>query len=352
LSNNSIDRRLFLKAFGAFGFGMASRSFTTASPWAGELDKEPERFTDTRLAMGTYVSIILVHTSEKMAREAMDKAFGEIHRLSKLMNHFDDDSSIGLLNRQGRLEDAPQDIVEVIAEALKYYELTDGMFDISIKPVIDLFKEKFSGGNTEHPTEREIKKVLNLVGSHMIELNGRDIRFEKPGMSITLDGIAKGFIVDKASSILLYHNIENHLINAGGDIKAMGLRIDGKPWKAAIQDPMKKKEYLDTIYMSNAAVATSGNYENYFDNKKMFHHIANPRTGLSPVQNSSVSVIAPTAMEADALATSLMVMSSADGISFINSMPEREALIISRGNHKKRSGGWESFKQESISFKG
>lgn len=343
MSNNSIDRRIFLKAFGAFGLGLACRRFTTSSSLAGESDNKPERFTETRLMMGTYVSIILVHASEERSKSAADAAFEEIDRLSKLINRFDDESPVGRLNKEGGLEDAPQDLIEVITEASKYYRLTEGAFDITIKPVIDMFSKKFSGGKTEYPSEREIKKALKLVGSDMIEINGRDIKFKKPGMSITLDGIAKGYIVDKASSILLYHNIENHLINAGGDIKAMGLRIDGQPWKAAIQDPMKKENYLDTIHLSNAAVATSGNYENYFDNEKLYHHIADPKTGLSPVQNSSASVIAPAAMEADALATSLMVMDSTDGINFINSMSEREALIISRGNHIKRSKGWESF---------
>ena len=243
MSNNSIDRRLFLKAFGAFGFGLACRRFTTSSSWAKELDNKPERFTETRLVMGTYVSIILVHAYEKRAKDAFDAAFVEIDRLSKLMNRFDVESPIGHLNKEGRLEDAPQDIIEVITEALKYYRLTEGAFDISIKPVIDMFSRKFSGEKIEYPREREIKKALDLVGSDMIEINGRNIRFKKPGMSITLDGIAKGYIVDKASSILLYHNIENHLINAGGDIKAMGLRIDGKPWKAAIQDPIAALRY-------------------------------------------------------------------------------------------------------------
>lgn len=294
--------------------------------------------------MGTYVSITLIHVKEKTAREAAEAAFVEIGRISKLMDRFDDESPISRLNREGRLEDAPPDIIDVISHALKYYRLTGGAFDITIGPVIELFKERFSGEKAEYPGEKEIEDALSLVGSDKIEIEDRNIRFARSGMSITLDGIAKGYIIDRVSDILVNHDIESHLINAGGDIKAVGHREDGKPWKAAIQDPMKRKEYLDTIYLSNEALATSGNYENYFDNEKIFHHIVNPETGLSPVLNISASVIAPTAMEADALATSLLVMESGEGIDFIDSMPDCEALIISRENHIKRSKGWESIR--------
>jgi len=162
-------------------------------------------------------------------------------------------------------------------------------------------------------------------------------------MGITLDGIAKGYIVDRASVILLKYKIENHLINASGDIKAMGLRADGRPWTVAIQDPVKKNNHLDLIHLTDIAVATSGNYENYFDRDKIFHHIVNPKTGRSPVLNVSASVIAPTAMEADVLATTLVVMNSTDGLRLIDSLPQCEALIISRANQIKRSTGWKSF---------
>ena len=161
-------------------------------------------------------------------------------------------------------------------------------------------------------------------------------------MRITLDGIAKGYIVDAASSILMSCGIENHLINAGGDIKAIGIRDDGEPWKVAIQDPLKENNHLDVIELTDAAVATSGNYENYFDREKMFHHIVNPKTGLSPFLNTSASVIAPTVMEADVLATSLLIMESVDGIRLIDSFPRCEALIISRTHQSKKSAGWRS----------
>ena len=344
LKNNSlIDRRSFVIISGAMGLKLA---YDVIIPRAGEAvdnKKVPSKFSRTELAMGTIVSMTLISTSIEMAEEAMAQAYEEVTRLSDLMNRFDEKSPIARLNREGLLKDAHPDIIEVISNALKYYSLTGGAFDITVKPVIDLFKKKFSGGKDEYPSEDEIQEVLNLVGSDKIELNGRDISLKKPGMGITLDGIAKGYIVDRASVILLKYKIENHLINAGGDIKAMGVRADGRPWTVAIQDPVKKNNHLDLIHLTDIAVATSGNYENYFDRDKIFHHIVNPKTGRSPVLNVSASVIAPTAMEADVLATTLVVMNSTDGLRLIDSLPQCEALIISRANQIKRSTGWKSF---------
>ncbi|MFC1823895.1 FAD:protein FMN transferase, partial [Thermodesulfobacteriota bacterium] len=187
------------------------------------------------------------------------------------------------------------------------------------------------------------EQVMALIGADKIDVKDGSIRFNKPGMGITLDGIAKGFIVDRASVLLSKHKIENFLINAGGDIRTRGTRTDRKPWKVAIQDPaLKGKNYPDVVRMTDGAIATSGNYEIYFDREKMFHHIVNPRSGLSPTLSTSVSVLAKTAMEADALSTSVFVMEPEHGTAFINSLNNCEALVItSDGNHLK-SRGWKS----------
>ncbi|MBN2419343.1 MAG: FAD:protein FMN transferase, partial [Deltaproteobacteria bacterium] len=264
-------------------------------------DNSPKRATSTRLAMGTTVTIMFLYDSGMDSEKAMNDAFDEIKRLSGIMNHYAENSEVSRLNREGVLENADPELLEVIERSLEYNSLTSGAFDITILPVIEFFKDSFK--ENKIPLENEIKEVLELVGSDKIEINGNTVRLKKKGMKITLDGLAKGYIVDMASRVLLDHGIKNHLINAGGDIKAAGLREDGRPWKVAIQDPAKKDNHLDVIEITDSSVATSGNYENYFDAEKIFHHIADPKTGFSPVLNSSASIIAPTAMEADALAT-------------------------------------------------
>jgi thiamine biosynthesis lipoprotein len=211
-----------------------------------------------------------------------------------------------------------------------------------VKPIVDLFKASFAEGKGNGPSRSDIDRALSHVGAENIKIRGRNIAFKKPGMGITLDGIAKGYIVDRASQVLSDHGIDNHLINAGGDIRTSGEKDDKRPWTVAIQDPFKKSNYPDILKMKNGAVATSGNYEVFFDREKMFHHIVNPETGLSPALNTSVSLLAETAMEADALATGVFVMPPRAGIAFVNSLSPCEGLVIGKDGGQLKSRGWKS----------
>ncbi|MBN1850963.1 MAG: FAD:protein FMN transferase [Deltaproteobacteria bacterium] len=339
----SLDRRSFLKMSGILGMGLASAGIFPIPAEAVKFNKEMYKVSRTGLSMGTTVSMTLMHPSRDEAEDAMGAAFEEIDRLTGLMNRFEDNTAIGVLNREGILKDVNPEVREVVSNSLYYFQQTQGAFDISVKPIIDLFRETVGATLNQYPHPKALKEVLEKVGSEHIEFNGHTVRFKKPGMGITLDGIAKGYIVDKASKVLMSRNIQNHLINAGGDIRAMGVRQDKGHWTVAIQDPKKRDNYLDTIQLSDAAIATSGNYEVYFDREKMFHHIINPSTGHSPYTSAGVSVIAPTAMEADALSTSVFVMNPGKGTQFINSLPSCESFVITRSNEQIRSKGWKNF---------
>ena len=277
----TLSRRSFIKMSGLLGLGLASTGILPAAAEAVRFNRKTYKVSRTEMTMGTFVTMTLIHASRDRAEEAMGRAFEEIERLTRCMNRFDETTAVGELNSRGRLSEVPPEVSEVVAQALRFYGLSGGAFDISVKPVVDLFRKKSAGTHKEFPTKVELARALELVGSDKIELKGRTIRLKKPGMGITLDGIAKGYIVDRASQVLSDHKIENHLINAGGDIRAMGTRHK-KPWTVAIEDPCKRKEYPDVIHMSGGAIATSGSYEVYFDREKMLHHIIDPRTGLSP----------------------------------------------------------------------
>ena len=129
---------------------------------------------------------------------------------------------------------------------------------------------------------------------------------------------------------------------AGGDIRTAGTRDHKQPWTIAVQDPAKKGLFPDTIHLTDAAVATSGSYEVYFDRDKLFHHIVNSTSGRSPNTSMSVSVIAPSAMAADALATGVFVMEPHRGIEFIDSLPGYEGLIVDAAGLQFKSTGWKS----------
>ncbi|MFZ7111564.1 MAG: FAD:protein FMN transferase [Desulfatiglandales bacterium] len=336
----AMNRRSFLKFSGILGLGVASTGLMPLTAEAVRFDRNLHKVSKTRLAMGTVVSMTLIHSSRDQAEEAMGQAFREIDRLTGLMNRFDDATAVGHLNREGYLNDLPPEVAQVIARSLDYYRISQGTFDITVKPVVDLFKMKFQDKDHTPPTERELNDALKLVDAGSVQMNGRRVSFGKPGMGITLDGIAKGYIVDRASRILSDGGIKNHLINAGGDIRTSGEKADKKPWTVAIQDPKKEKDYPDTIQMRDGAIATSGNYEVFFDREKMFHHIVNPRTGLSPQLNTSVSVLARTAMDADALSTTVFVMAPQKGIQFIDNLPRCECFIVADKGKILKSTGW------------
>ena len=230
-------------------------------------------------------------------------------------------------------------MLELVARSLYYHKQTGGAFDITVKPLVDLYKDRFAAG--EKPSETEITSVLKNVGSEHIRFEGGNIAFSRDNMGITLDGIAKGYIVDRVSEFLAKKGVTNHLINAGGDIRANGSGAKGKPWTVAIQDPSKKKEYPDVIRMANGAIATSGNYEVYYDREKMFHHIVDSRTGHSPELSSSVTVMASSVMDADALSTSVYVMQPEAGIQFINTQFDCECFVIGRHGAVEKSSGWD-----------
>jgi thiamine biosynthesis lipoprotein len=182
-------------------------------------------------------------------------------------------------------------------------------------------------------------------------MDGRNLSLSRSGMGLTLDGIAKGYIVDAMADALRAHGATRFLINAGGDIRAAGDRGDELPWTIAIRDPedsapswdsesWRRSVVPDLIRITSGAVATSGSYEVYFDREQLAHHIVQGRTGRSPDHAMSVTVTAATTMEADALATAVFVLGPVEGAGLINGLAGCECLIIDRQGKQVRSDGW------------
>jgi thiamine biosynthesis lipoprotein len=340
----SITRRGFLKLSGVLGLGLATTPLGASLTEAAKFNKQLYKVSKSRPAMGTLTSITVLNVSEDQASEAVECAFEEIARLSKLMSRFDVETPVYRLNRDGFLKGIPPELSYVIRQSMGYHEISSGLFDITVKPLIDMYEQlsRSSGGISDY--EEKIRSLLELVGARYIIVSEDSIAFRKPGMGITLDGIAKGYIVDRAIEVMRKKGVQHAIINAGGDISTIGNKGGKGPWRIAIEDPLKKHNYPDVIAITNSSIATSGNYEIFFDQEKILHHIVNPYTGISPLMNASVSVHAPTAMEADALSTTLFTLDPAAGIRLIQSLPRCEALIITRNNAKLNSAGWKSIR--------
>lgn len=297
------------------------------------------RVVQTRPAMGTLASVAAVVGSSERADEAIGRAFEEMDRLVGIFSHYEATSAASVLNTEGRIERPPRELAQVVADAADFHRVTHGGFDISVAPVVELYR---SSANGTPPDPAELRAALELVGAGHIDVSDRRIGFGRHGMRVTLDGIAKGYIVDAMGAVLDRHRIRDYLVEAGGDIRARGRRERRRPWRVAIQDPEKRGAFPDTIDLSGRAVATSGSYESYFDEERAHHHIVYADTGSSPSHSSSVTVSAPTAMAADALATSVFLMEPRAGIKFVDALRGCECLIVRTDGTQVTSKGWRS----------
>ncbi|MBI4409309.1 MAG: FAD:protein FMN transferase [Gemmatimonadetes bacterium] len=309
---------------------------------AVRIDRRTHKLTAARAAMGTCVSISALGDSRARVEDAIGRAFEEMDRLIGIFSRFEHASALTRLNEQGRLRGAPPELARVVARALRYHRVTAGAFDISVAPLVDLFRDRLRTDAAAPPGDAEIREVRALVGARDITASRREVRFGKAGMRVTLDGIAKGYIVDRMAATLEARRVRNYLINGGGDIRAAGRKEGRQPWTVAVQDPGVPGRFRDALHLTDAAVATSGSYEIYFDRDRLFHHIVDASTGRSPTRCTSVSVIAPTTIAADALATSVFVMGPDPGLAFVESLAGCECLIIDRCGRELRSRGWRS----------
>ena len=333
-----MSRRAFLSLTGALSLGVATVGIPLPTE-AVQFNRTLYKVSKSQLGMGTFINMIAFHPSKGEAEEAMGRAFDEINRLTSLMTRFQSTSYIGHLNTTGSLKGAPSEVMEVLNSSLRYHTISQGAFDITVMPIVDLYQHSFQANNAP-PSPQALKETMDRVGSQYLKMTKDSVVFARSGVEVTLDGIAKGYIIDRAMDLLRQQNIQHALINAGGDIVVHGGKGEGKPWSIGIQDPWNRKRYVDVVTLNSGAIATSGNYEVFFDREKLFHHLILPNKGTPAPSIASVSIQAANAMEADALATTAYVMGPDKGYQFIKQFRGVEGLIIKNRKHKISSSGW------------
>ncbi|HXF95704.1 MAG TPA: FAD:protein FMN transferase, partial [Gemmatimonadales bacterium] len=305
-------------------------------------DRRTVLLTTGRAAMGTLVSVSALGPGRDRLEDAVGRAFQEMDRLIAVFSRFAADSALTVLNDAGRLSGPPRELAFVLERALGYHETTGGAFDVTVAPLVDLFRNRLRDVRPAPPAEAEIRAARALVGVGRVRISRREIRFQRSGMAITLDGIAKGYIVDAMATVLARAGVRDFLINAGGDIRTAGRGAGGRPWTVGVRDPDGSGALPDVLHVTDAAVATSGGYEIWFDPERRFHHIVDAGTGRSPRHNAAASVLAPTAMAADALATAVFVLPPARGLALVDSLAGCACLIIGADGRQWRSAGWRS----------
>lgn len=280
--------------------------------------------------MGTIVNIAVCCQDRAPCQEAIDNAIGRMESLSSMFSTYIPDSPLSQLNRDGIIENAPAELIETFELSRNLSEITDGAFDPTIMPLLTLYRKVKQSGTL--PPRRQIEECLALVDYRTIIVEDhRRIRYTKPGVTATLDGIAKGYIVDQGMKHLKAAGFANAYVEAGGDLITSGTRADGKPWRIGIRNPRSGDlKQMATISLSDRAIATSGDYMHYFTDDKKAHHIINPKTGFSPVNTASSSILAPTVATADGLATATMVMGPEAAVKLVESLPDCEGYFFDK----------------------
>jgi thiamine biosynthesis lipoprotein len=296
------------------------------------------RVSETRLQLGTIVTVTVVHPEADEAREMVGAAFGEIERLEAILSRYRPSTPVATLNREGVVVGAPAELVEVTARALEYARITGGAFDVTVAPLLDLYaRAARSGGGL--PGRARVEEALARVDYRALRLEGSDIAFERPGMALTLDGIAKGYVVDRTARVLASSGAERVMVDAGGDIAATEGHPSDDPWRIAIQDPRDEGAHLGVLQLRGQCVASSGDYVETFTQDRRLHHILDPRTGFSPERVSGATVVARSAMDADALSTSVFVLGPEAGLDLLEGLDDVEGMIVTKDQRQLRTRG-------------
>jgi len=293
--------------------------------------------------MGTTYHITIVGSYFSSAAPLHKAVDERLEAINASMSTFRPDSEISRFNQMQRI-DTPvpigKDFQEVMQLARKLFEITQGAWDGTLDPLIDLW----GFGRTQRskdriPNAEEIKPLLASVGfNHIVMHSDGHLSKRQASVSLDLASVAKGYAVDMVASLIGGKGFENYLVEIGGEVYAAGVRIDGHPWRIGINKPVAGAPF-DQVYhvvnLQNRAFATSGDYRNFFEiDGQRYAHIIDPRTGYPVVNNVvSASVTADTCALADGLATALMVMGAAAGVELVNRMDGVECLIISRNEH-------------------
>ena len=284
--------------------------------------------TRSEAIMGTRCTVELWSDDPVAGDAAITSVFDDMRHIDHVMSTWKEDTEISLVNREASKHPVKigQELFDLLVTSVKYSELTHGSFDITYASVGYLYNFK----KGVHPDQKAIDKALPGINYRHMVLNPKKttVYFMRPGMRIDLGGIAKGYSVDRGIEILQKQGITRAMVNAGGDTRIIGDRF-GKAWVVGIRDPDHEGKTFLRMPLKDTAFSTSGDYERYFDEDgKRFHHIIDPKTGDSARKCRSVTIISGNATRTDALTKSVFVMGPEEGIKFIDSLPDVDAVAV------------------------
>lgn len=305
--------------------------------------EEVKLVKETRFLMGTLFDVTVSHPNAKEAKIAIEKVFEEIQRIELLTSKFNLKSEVTKINQRAgdNAFAVGNEVYELIRKSIYYSQLTEGAFDITVGAIQDLWD--FENEKNVIPSSESLSRLLPLVNFRNVLL-GKDnhVNLIKSGIKLDLGGVAKGYAVDRGIEILRKKNIHNAILNGGGDLKCIGEKSPGSPWKIGVRHPRKQASVIASLEGKDIAIATSGDYQNYFITDSVrYHHLLDPVTGRPAQGLQSVTIISKDTILADAMATAVFIMGPEKGLKFIESQKQLEGFLINSDGEKIISSGLE-----------
>ncbi|MFB6214875.1 MAG: FAD:protein FMN transferase, partial [Candidatus Bipolaricaulia bacterium] len=325
--NTDLTRRKFLKWSGA-GLVGAGALALGLKPWKGKT--RAVTVSQNRPAMGTFVEITAAGEEEGGLNRLIDKAYERIKTVDESMSVFKEGSRVHRLNSPGtkRVELTPG-LADVLTEGIRISKITDGSFDTTSAPLLDLWG--FYEGELTVPTKAELSETLKLVDYRGLEVDPSrgTVTLPDGDSAIDLGGVAKGYGVDEAVELLKAGGATAGLVNAGGDIRGFGSPEEGRAWKVGLQHPLTEDELLGALDLILPAITTSGNYESFFTYRgDKLSHIIDPGDGRPVEDTLSVSVLTDQAIRADGLSTGLFSQSPEEAKATVSDLDGTELIYI------------------------
>lgn len=308
----------------------------------------------TETLMGTVVKVTIYDSNDT---KILDKAFDRVREIEKSVSINEEGTILDKVNESSGTSPVivDEDTFKIVEKGIKYSNLSNGLFDITIGPLVKLWSIGLPEARV--PSKDEIDTVLGYINYKDIELNENDnsIFLKNPNMLIDLGGIAKGYTADEISEVLTENNVHSAIIDLGGNVYTHGRKVNGEDWNVGIQNPISDRgDILGTIKVNNKSIVTSGTYERFIEKDGIkYHHILNPKTGYPYDNNiSGISIISEKSIDGDALSTSVFAMGVEEGLAFVESQPNIEAIFVTTDKNIYLSSGMKNvFKLTNTEFK-
>jgi FAD:protein FMN transferase len=290
-------------------------------------------------ALGAEARLLLAYPDDAAVRRVVARCLDEVARLERIFSLYLADSEIATLNRTGRLDAASHDFRILLAEAQRFGELSGGAFDVTVQPLWQLHAAHFAANpdDVAGPPVHLIEAARRCVDYRAVAMDGARVGFLRAGMAVTLNGIAQGYITDRAAELLRAAGFASVLVQLG-ETFAGAPRSEGKPWQVGVPDPFAPDRMIESIDAVDLAIATSSGRATRFDAAGRHHHLFDPATGRSADRCASVSVVAPRATTADALSTALAVASPAAAPLLLRKADAAALFVAADGDRRWLSG--------------